>query len=220
MGAKQQSVQLPKHLWAALDDMSRDGAQPADALMEMAVETFVALQGYEVPVAERGVAPSPITTEKPEQKPTGKAQSLQDDDEDVGLARTMARSALVPEMKPQEEPPPGATDMGPAHKVGAQPPNITGIAPTHVPVAKRAPEPAAPAPAPAPVAAPPSGKTKPPQEAVRAPVEPAWLKRPALMDSDEERAAARERLVAIDADVEKLTIERPTTNPLGAAEDE
>lgn len=218
MGAKQ-SVQLPKHLWTALDDMSRDGAQPADALMEMAVETFVALQGYEVPAAQRVVAPSPITTEKPEQKPTARAQSLQDDDEDLGLARTMARSALVPEMQRQEQAePPIVTDMAPAHKVGAEPPSLSGIAPTHVPIAKRAPEPAAPAPAP--VAAPPSGKTKPPQEAVRAPVEPAWLKRPALTDSDEERAAARERLVAIDADVEKLTIERPTTKPLGSSHDE
>jgi hypothetical protein len=41
-----------------------------------------------------------------------------------------------------------------------------------------------------------------------------------LADADEERAAARERLVAIDADVEKLTLERPTTKPLGESSEE
>ena len=51
-------------------------------------------------------------------------------------------------------------------------------------------------------------------EAARVPADPQWVKRAALSDADEERAAARERMVAIDADVAKLTIERPTKTPL------
>ena len=221
----QRTVTLPKHLWGALDDMARDGAQPNDALLELAVEQFVALQGYELPIAAPGAAePAP----KPKPPP-----SLQDDEDDVGLARTQARSALVPQA-PLEEPAPepapepereapGATEMGPAHKPGAPPPNITGLGPTHVPSKKTGGLPAVPAGAtetgPAHVPEAPKPKKAPPAPAKPAP-EPAWAKRPTLSDADEERAAARERMVAIDADVAKLTIERPTTTPLGQSADD
>jgi len=228
MGA-QKPVKLPQHLWSALDDMSRDGQQSADVLMELAVEQFVALQGYELPIAERPAAePAPA-----------RPSSLQDDDDDLGLARTMARSALVPEQKED----PGATNMAPPHKPAAKPPEITGLAPTHVPSKKTgglkaiepapavtdmgpahkpAPAPAPPPPAPAPVLS--SSGSNPAAKGKAAPSkpapEPAWVKRPVLSDADEERAAARERMVAIDADVAKLTIERPTTRPLGQSVDE
>jgi hypothetical protein len=44
---------------------------------------------------------------------------------------------------------------------------------------------------------------------------PAWIKRAALLDTDSDRTAARERMQAIDSDVGRLTIERPTTTALG-----
>ncbi len=212
----QKTVSLPEHLWGALDDMSRDGQQSADVLMELAVEQFVALQGYEVPSGAPAAA-------------AARPASLQDDDDDMGLARTMARSALVPEQKDD----PNRTNMGPSHKPD-EAPVITGLAPTHVPSKKtgglKAIEPVGPTdmgpahkppPAPAPVPAPmtPAASPAPVAKAKPGPAkpapEPAWVKRPALSDADEERAAARERIAAIDADVEKLTIERPTTAPLG-----
>jgi hypothetical protein len=242
----QKNVTLPKHLWSALDDMSRDASAGPDALMEQAVEQFVALQGYELPVS------------MPAAGANGRAPSLQDDEEDVGFARTQARSALTPELKAKVdadlEPAPAApvrTEMAPTHKpAAAATPNITGLLPTHVPTKSRGglaaiapvatetgpahtPEagrpleiaPMAtetgPAYAPKPAASP-AGKPKLTAAPAKPAPPPAWATRAALSDSDEERAAARERIVQIDADVEKLTIERPTTTPLGqpAGDDE
>lgn len=211
MGA--QNVNLPSHLWAALDEMSRDGATAPEALMEQAVEQFVALQGYVVPTT----LPPPVNEGQ---------RSLQDDDDDLGLARTQARSALTPELARELLASPVATDVSASHKVGASPPVLTGIGPTHVPVAKSNVEPAVPSkprpePAPTPAAPPaPAAKAKPPVEAPRPPADPQWVKRSPLSDADEERAAARERMVAIDADVAKLTIERPTKTPLGQEQEE
>jgi hypothetical protein len=218
MGA-QKSVSLPQHLWSALDDMSRDGAATADALMEMAVEQFVALQGYDVPSVN---VPAP--------------HGLQDDgdEEPFELARTRARTALEPK---SELPPPAlSTEEPPARPV----PNITGIAPTHVPRREKGHKPleAAPAvtdqqpamaeaPAPPPSAPPPPvpSPAVPPRASpgsrarASAPAKPApppeWVTRAALSDADEERTAARERMAAIDREVERLTLERPTATPLG-----
>lgn len=229
-----QHVNLPKHLWAALDEMSRDGATEPDALMEQAVEHFVALQGYVVPRS----LPPPVHEQE---------RSLQDDDDELGLARTQARSALTPELAKELLASPVVTDVSASHKAG--PPVITGIAPTHVPVKAKsqldeaverpsltvpskprpepAPTPAAPPAPSAPAAAAtalapavPVAKAKPVVEAPKPPADPQWVKRTLLSDADEERAAARERMVAIDADVKKLTIERPTTRPLGQLAEE
>ncbi|MBL8949680.1 MAG: hypothetical protein JNK82_02815 [Myxococcaceae bacterium] len=230
----QKSVSLPEHLWVALDDMSRDGQQSADALMEAAVEQFVALQGYELPrvvpasAAAAGPVPMPAVMTRP--------SSLQDDDE-VGLARTMARSALRPEML---QPEPGRTDMGPPHKPAGEGATglVTGLAPTHVPSKSEkglssvpastetgpahVPDEPVKAAAPARQMTPSSSPAPAPKKATQPKLSPAplWATRSALSDADEERAAARERIAQIDADVEKLTIERPTTRPLGQSEDD
>ena len=120
----QKSVTLPKHLWSALDEMSREGAQSADTLMELAVEQFVALQGYGVP-AVRGL------------------NDEDDDDPSPELARTAARTALEPKA---DAPPPPPTPPDPVPPPPRAPvPNITGLGPTHVPRRKAEPLEAAPA---------------------------------------------------------------------------
>ncbi|MBK7864146.1 MAG: hypothetical protein IPJ65_37230 [Archangiaceae bacterium] len=227
-------VTLPVHLWSALDDMSRDAAQSADALMELAVEQFVALQGFELPVAPR----APQVDEPSEPQTAAEAEGfmpgepapaaarkrgLQDVDEDEGpmeLARTAHRVAIEP--SPSAPPPPEA-----------RAPSITGLGPTHL--ARRKVTPAEvekapkvtdpemaippPASAPAPVAPAPTTSTTGSLRARAVPQPPApvpeWVTRPALSDADEERAAARERMVAIERDLERLTHEKPSTGPLG-----
>jgi hypothetical protein len=210
MGAPtQKSVHLPEHLWSAFDEMSRDGVQSADALMELAVEQFVALQGYELPLAM-----PPL--------------SLQDDDDQpLELARTRARPALD---QPHPAPPPPSP---------VQPlPNITGIGPTYVrresePIeaapAVTEPQPTLPhpAPLPAPVPSPavpprasPGPKAKPSSPPPKPAPPPQWATRGALSDGDEERTAARERIAVIDRELERLTRERPASTPLGRAAEE
>lgn len=192
----QKSVTLPRHLWSALDEMSRDGAQAAEALMEAAVEQFVALQGYEVPVVARGeLGPVPEEHDADAHAPTAARPML------AGPPPARPEAPTIPQPIVPE---PALTDVAAAH----QPVNITGIAPTHVPVRSKAP---APAPAPAPAKSKAAPKPVPP---------PAWATRAALLDADEERSAARERMAAIDKDVERLTLERPTTTPLGQAANE
>jgi hypothetical protein len=48
-------------------------------------------------------------------------------------------------------------------------------------------------------------------------VAPDWVKRVALVDTDSDRTAARERMQAIDSELLRLAIERPTTLPLREA---
>ena len=61
MRHEQKQVCLPTHLWAALDEMSRDSDQDSGGLVMQAVEHFVALQGYAVGEgrAAKGEAQSP-----------------------------------------------------------------------------------------------------------------------------------------------------------------
>jgi hypothetical protein len=53
-----------------------------------------------------------------------------------------------------------------------------------------------------------------PQPAHEPAAGPEWVRRAALIDADSDRTAARERMQAIDSDIEKLTIERPSTDAL------
>jgi hypothetical protein len=205
MSTLAKSVTLPKHLWSALDDMARDGTQGADDLVAIAVEQFVALQGYDVPAPAAGTAQQP--------SPSAPA-SLQDDDEEpLEYARTQARPALTPSSPPPETPKPVeaapvVTDMGPAHKP-SEPPVVTGLAPTHVPSSKASQSKQMPV-----YESPPKGKSvtslpSPP---------PTWAKRAARTDDEEERASARERMAALDQEVERFTVARATTTPLGDEE--
>lgn len=239
----QKNVTLPKHLWVALDDMSRDGAQPADALVEMAVEQFVTLQGYELPRLPVATGLAPVVIPET-QAPRG----LQDDDEDpIEYARTMARPAHQTNDRKAHEPDeaPAATNMAPAHtptpedqpaaKLG--PPVLTpedqpatNMAPAHTPldeaqatnmVPKHEPLPPPVmtdvSAAHAPVHTDVGPAHKPAAAKARAPAPaPAWVTRAPRTDADDERAAVRQQLDAIEKDLERLTLERPTTEPLTA----
>ncbi len=218
MGPTQKRVTLPSHLWRALDDMSKDGAQAEQHLVQLAVEQFVALQGYTVTPRSAVLVPLPrsatmddgLEMTLPRAQTGGRAApavkplTLEDEDEpdDVGTAQTRVRSATGPPQPAVKEPAAAAkasapTSVSDAHSAGpiTDLPSEPLLTDTHMALKPIVP-----------VAA------------------PTWSMRSVLSDDASERVAARERMVALEKEVARLTIERPTTTPLreaaGDAEEE
>jgi hypothetical protein len=226
VNGSEKSVMLPEHLWRALDDMVNDGALPPDVLVRQAVEQFVALQGYDVPMpgARLPLSPEPVTAQPLSPEPVT-AQPLSP--EPVTAQPIPPPAASPPPPPPKIEPVAPAAKLRPAST--PPPPNPTPAAPAPLmddepdeygDAMTRVRAPSGVAPALTNVSEAHKPERSAPQPAHEPGAGPEWVRRAALIDADSDRTAARERMQAIDSDLGKLTLERATTSSLSEVDPE